>query len=83
MTKATITLPDDLAARVRDEAERRRTSFSAVIRELVTKAFGKAKERPREIPFANIFDDPTMVPAERIDEALAESWPDAIDRDRG
>jgi len=41
-----------------------------------------SEEKPREIPWAGLFHDPDMVPAKRIDEELATSWADDLDRDR-
>jgi hypothetical protein len=32
------------------------------------------QEKPREIPWAGLFHDPDMIPAERMDEELAKSW---------
>jgi hypothetical protein len=42
-----------------------------------------SSEMPREIPWAGLFDDPGMAPAERLEEDLAEHWPDALDRGNG
>jgi 3-deoxy-D-arabino-heptulosonate 7-phosphate (DAHP) synthase len=42
-----------------------------------------SNEKPRTIPWAGLFHDPDMVPAERIDDELAEHWVDDLDRDRG
>jgi len=83
MKRATITLPDDLADLVDSEARRRQTSVSEVIRGFITVGLAGSPEKPREIPWAGLFNDPGMIPAERLDEALAERWADDIDRDRG
>lgn len=83
MKRATITLPDDLAAMVDREARRRQTSFSEVVRQFLTEGFAGTAKKPREIPWAGLFHDPGMVPAERMDEELAEHWGDDLDRDRG
>jgi hypothetical protein len=40
----------------------------------------KAAPEPRDIPWAGLFNDPGMIPAERLDEALANGWADDIDR---
>jgi hypothetical protein len=64
MTRTTITLPDDLNALLKDEARRLETSVSEVIRTLVTRALVGSEEKPREIPWAGIIDDPDM-PAAR------------------
>jgi len=83
MTRMTITLTDDLAKLVKLEAKRHRTSFSEVVRNLIARGLGAAGEQPREIPWAGMFHDPGMVHGERLDEELASSWVDDIDRDRG
>ena len=83
MKKTTITLPDDLAYLVSLEAERRETSLSDVIRQLVLERLGGSTGSPREIPWAGLFEDPQMTPGSRIRELLAERWADDIDRDRG
>ena len=81
--RKTITLPEDLATLVGLEAKRRQTTFSGAIRALITEALGGTAEKPREIPWAGLFDDPEMVPGQQIDSALAAKWTDDIDRDRG
>lgn len=83
MTRTTITLPNDVGAFLKDEARRRGTSVSELVRSLIVKGLVGASDRPREIPWAGIVDDLTLTPAERLDEALAESWAHDIARDRG
>jgi hypothetical protein len=83
MRRATITLPDDLGELVDREAVRRQTSFSEVVRQLIAQGLSESEEKPREIPWAGLFHDPDMIPAERLDEELAKHWADDIDRDRG
>ena len=83
MKRATITLPDDLADLVDREARRRQTSFSEVIRQFILQGLAGSEAKPREIPWAGLFHDPDMVPAERLDEELARHWADDLDRDRG
>lgn len=83
MKRATITLPDDLANLVDSEARRRQTSFSEVVRLFIVQGLSGSPEKPREIPFAGLFNDPEMISAERMEEALAEGWASDIDRDRG
>lgn len=82
MKRATITLPDDLANLVDREARRRQTSFSEVVRLFIVQGLSGSKEKPREIPWAGLFHDPDMIPAERLDEELAARWANDIDRDR-
>jgi len=82
MKRATITLPNDLAELVDREAQRRQTSFSDVVRQFIVIGLSGSEEKPREIPWAGLFHDPDMVPAERMDEELATHWADDLDRDR-
>lgn len=82
MKRATITLPDDLADLVDREARRRQTSFSEVVRQYILLGLSGAGEKPREIPWAGLFQDPDMIPAERMDEELAARWADDLARDR-
>lgn len=83
MKRATITLPDDLADLVDREAQRRQTSFSEVVRQYIVLGLSGSEEKPREIPWAGLFQEPDMIPAERMDEELAARWADDLTRDRG
>jgi len=83
MRRTTITLPDDLAELLGSEARRLQTSVSDVARRLIEEGLVGSAEKPRQIPWAGLFNDPDMIPAERLDEALAQTWGDDIDRDRG
>jgi len=83
MKRATITLPDDVAELVDREAARRQTSFSEVVRQYIVKGLSGSGDKPREIPWAGLFNDPGMIPAERLDEELSAHWADDLDRDRG
>ncbi|HSL83057.1 MAG TPA: hypothetical protein VLF66_09780 [Thermoanaerobaculia bacterium] len=49
----------------------------------MTRALVGSEEKPREIPWAGIVDDPDMPAARDMEEYLAETWADAIHRDRG
>jgi Arc/MetJ-type ribon-helix-helix transcriptional regulator len=82
MKRTTVTLPEDLSELLGDEARRRRTSVSAVVRELITEGLTGSAARPREIPWAGIVDDPQMPPARELEQVLEREWPDAIGRDR-
>lgn len=83
MKRTTISLPDDLADLVDREARRRQTSFSEVVRQFIVQGLAGTEEKPREIPWAGLFHDPEMIPAEHLDEELAARWADDLDRDRG
>jgi len=72
MKRTTISLPEDLAALVEREAERRRVSVSEIVRTALDRML-----RPsggREIPWAGIVREPGMVYGSELDEALAEEW---------
>jgi hypothetical protein len=83
MRRTTVTLPDEIAEMLDSEARRRRTTISEVVRQLVVQGFSGSPEKPRPIPWAGLFHDPGMIPAEHLDQILQESWADDIDRDRG
>ena len=83
MRRTTITLTDDVAEMVEQEAQRRRTSVSAVIQDYVTTGLTGGSQEPREIPWAGLFHDPDMPPAAQLDEVLKAQWADDLDRDRG
>jgi hypothetical protein len=83
MKRATITLPDDVAELVDREAARRQTSFSEVVRQFIVKGLSGSGDKPRDIPWAGLFNDPDMIPAERLDEELSANWAHDLDRDRG
>ncbi|MBI3925923.1 MAG: ribbon-helix-helix protein, CopG family [Armatimonadetes bacterium] len=82
MKRTTITLPDDLADIVAMEARRQGTSVSGLIQQLVRQSLMGTPERRRQIPWAGIFHDSEMIAGDQVEQALAESWPDEIDRDR-
>lgn len=83
MKRTTVTLPEDLAELLDVEARRRHTSVSEVVRQCIVVGLTGSQENPRVIPFAALFDDPGMVPADRMDELLQAKWADDLDRDRG
>lgn len=79
MTRVTISMPEQLAARLNREARRRGTTVSALARETISESLGAGKGE-RELPFARLGRSgrsDTAVNAERI---LAEQW--RSDRDR-
>lgn len=83
MKRTTITLTDDLAELLALEARRRQSNVSEVIRRLIADGLGRSESKPREIPWAGLFDDPGAPSGESLTEVLAERWADDIDRDRG
>ncbi|HEV7666995.1 MAG TPA: CopG family transcriptional regulator [Thermoanaerobaculia bacterium] len=78
----TITLSDDLADLVAREARRRGSSVSEVIRGFIAQGLSEPSEPRDIIPWAALFHDPEMVPAERMEEAPASGWLDNIGLDR-
>lgn len=82
MKRTTISLPDDLAELIEHEAKRQGVSVSEWIRRAVRKAVLGGDSGTRPIPWAGIFDDPTMVRARDLDTELEQSWADDLDRDR-
>ena len=80
MKRTTITLSDDLGVLVEEEAKRRQTSVSEVIRFALRETLvGSGKRR---IPFAGICDDSKMTSGAEMEEALAEGWANALSRNR-
>ena len=83
MKRTTISLPDDLSQLLHQEARRKGTSVSSVVRDLVASGLTGSQDRVRSIPWAGLFEDPKMVPGREVKEALKGDWDHAIDRDRG
>lgn len=61
--RRTISLPPSIAERLDKEAKRRKTSFSALITELV-------QQQPQRLPYAGLIDDDEDL-SERVEEVLA------------
>jgi hypothetical protein len=80
MKRTTVTLPDDLAKVVQEEARRSGTSVSEVVRRSLFESL--LGSEPRDLPFAGIFDDPDMTPAAEMEGELDRSWAHDLDRDR-
>jgi hypothetical protein len=80
MKRTTITLTEDLAELVEQEAARLHISVSELIRRIMRQAFVGTADKPREIPWAGLFDDPEMVAGRDIDDELKKKWIDDIDR---
>lgn len=80
MKRTTISLPDELARVVEDEAKRRGTSVSEVFRRSVRDTL--LGSGPRTLPFEALFDDPGMPSAAEIETELDRTWSDDLDRGR-
>lgn len=74
MKRTTISLPDDLAALLSNEARRRGRSVSAITRAALMDHFGLAEGEPRELPFLALGGSGHSDTSERIEEILAEEW---------
>ncbi len=61
--RRTISLPPAVAARLDREAERRKTSFSSLVTELVS-------QQPEPLPYAGAVDDDEDL-SQRVEEVLA------------
>lgn len=79
MKRTTITIPKELSRIVEDEARRRNTSVSAIVRMALERTFYPAGERA--VGFAAICDSSELPPGRSLDEALDE-WEDELDRGR-
>ena len=80
MKRTTISLPDDLAMVVEEEAKRLQMSVSEVIRLSIRETLvGGAK---RALPFSGVCDDPKMTSGAKMEEALAEGWARDLARGR-
>ncbi len=83
MTRVTITMPEDTRRAVEQAARRSGKSFSATAVEIIEKHLA---EEPKVSPFEKLiggWSDPNFPSAADMDDALKETWADAIARDRG
>src|SRR5207244_2340747 len=74
MMRTTITLPDDLAAVVAREAQRRRTSLSQVVREALIAHLAVGGEEHRKLPFARLGRSGQRHTARDIETILEKEW---------
>jgi Arc/MetJ-type ribon-helix-helix transcriptional regulator len=82
MQRITVSLPDDVAALLKDDARRLRRTVSDIVREAVEKELGVHPDcEPKKVPFAALGAS-GAIDASRIDEYLAEHWAGAITRHR-
>jgi Arc/MetJ-type ribon-helix-helix transcriptional regulator len=80
MKRTTFSLPDDVAAALKREATRRRTSVSEVVRLALTTHLKHPQERV--LPFESLGDSGHQhTTARDMEEILAREWGDAVDRD--
>ena len=75
MKRITISLPEDLAEVVEDEARRRRCSVSELVRDSITRELGVGEHcKPRKLPFIALGKSDYTDTAARFDEYLEEAW---------
>ena len=80
MKRTTVSLSDELAAILKDEATRRGTSVSEVVRSSVVQAL--AGNERRLLPFADLFDDREMTRGAHLERELERIWGHDLERDR-
>ena len=79
MKRTTISLPDEVAQRLKREALRHNTSLSEVVRQALLAHFGLAGEQPRRLPFAVLGASGERHTARDLEQILGDEW----DRARG
>ena len=79
MKRTTVTLRDDLSTALEREAQRRRTSVSAVVRDAVSAHLGLGGG-PRTLPFAGLGTSDHRSTARDFEAILEAEW--ALDRNR-
>jgi metal-responsive CopG/Arc/MetJ family transcriptional regulator len=72
--RATISLPDDLASDVTREAQRRRTSVSALARDALRAHLGLDESEPKRLPFVGIGRSGKRHTARDAEQILAREW---------
>lgn len=85
MRRITISLPDDLAEIIEDEARRLRRPLSEIVREAIAKELGVHPEcdLKKKVPFAGIVASEELVSATKMDEYLAGDWPQHLREEMG
>ena len=73
MHRITISLPDELAAVVSDQADRDGTSVSEVVRRAVVLAFVR-EDQPPALPFAALGRSGKETTARDAEDILAREW---------
>lgn len=86
MKRITISLPEDIAEMLADDAHRRRRSVSDVAREAIAEHLGVSENcEPRVLPFVGLFagEGKGDFDSGTIDEYLAEHWPKILEEEAG
>ena len=65
IVRKTISLPEQIAKRLDREAQRRKTSVSAIVTELV-------QQKPTKLPYAGLIDDSDDL-SQQVEEILARA----------
>jgi Arc/MetJ-type ribon-helix-helix transcriptional regulator len=74
MKRTTVSLPDDLAAALAREAQRRNRSVSEITREALATHLGLRADQPRDVPFAALGRSGHRTTARDMEELLAREW---------
>lgn len=82
MRRTTITWPEEMARAVERTARRRKTSVSAMVRELVGKQLSEERKTSPFAAMVGVINDPKVPNAVDMDAELAKTWADAIANDR-
>jgi Arc/MetJ-type ribon-helix-helix transcriptional regulator len=77
MSRLTISLSKELAARVMREAHRRRSSVSEVVRDALTRQLELFTEASNPVPFANLGRSGKKHTARNAERILEREWTDA------
>ena len=72
MQRITISVPDELAARLRRQARACRKSLSEVVRDALDE--DASKPQRREVSFVGIVSSEGVSPAEDVHGELAKTW---------
>jgi Arc/MetJ-type ribon-helix-helix transcriptional regulator len=80
MKRTTVSLPEDLAEFLEQEARSRGQSVSHVVRTSLYRTLGLNTKR--DIPWAGICDDPKLPAGADLEKALTETWLEDLDRHR-
>lgn len=74
MKRTTVSLPDDLAWRLEQEAKQHETSASEIVRQALTRHFGIAPDAPRRLPFASLGHYEGRYRARDMEQILEDEW---------
>jgi Arc/MetJ-type ribon-helix-helix transcriptional regulator len=76
MKRTTISLPDNLAQALDREAQRQRSSVSAVTRTALARHLGLVEGEPRKLGFADLGRSGHRTTGRDMEELLEQEWDD-------